>query len=349
MEIPTFFSNKLRILSFIAIIGVLISHSYFTENNAWTVNAFIQNLVGCQLARFCIPLFFFISGYLFFRETREGGFKKIFMKMHSRVHSLLVPYVLWNLLFFLSIIFLQLLPVLGSKINTDFLTILSTRSCPELFLFIFWEPAAFHLWFLQYLIIFIVLSPLFYLLFHNKRATIAVFFILYAATGIYEWGGNNMQGLLFFLLGGFISYIGINIERIQRRTAILISSAVYLAWCTINCLYPEFQYPFLDMLRLPLGAYSVWGLYDFITVNRPGLQNKILSWAPYTFFIYVFHEPWINIYKKSITLLLPSNETILLAAYFTAPLVMASVSIAIARILQRHAGKAYSILTGGRI
>ena len=67
------FSKKLKILSFISIIGVLVAHSYFVENNAWEINAFIQDWIGCQIVRFCIPLFFFISGYLFFRETKRRG------------------------------------------------------------------------------------------------------------------------------------------------------------------------------------------------------------------------------------------------------------------------------------
>ena len=100
------FSKKLKILSFISIIGVLVAHSYFVENNAWEINAFIQDWIGCQIVRFCIPLFFFISGYLFFRETKDGGgIQKILRKMRTRAHSLILPYLLWNLLFFLSIIF----------------------------------------------------------------------------------------------------------------------------------------------------------------------------------------------------------------------------------------------------
>lgn len=31
------FSKKLKILSFISIIGVLVAHSYFVENNAWEI------------------------------------------------------------------------------------------------------------------------------------------------------------------------------------------------------------------------------------------------------------------------------------------------------------------------
>lgn len=342
------FSKKLKILSFISIIGVLVAHSYFVENNAWEINAFIQDWIGCQIVRFCIPLFFFISGYLFFRETKDGGgIQKILRKMRTRSHSLILPYLLWNLLFFLSIIFLQLIPDIGSKINSDFLTLLQTKSIPELFLFIFWEPAAFHLWFLQYLILFVLFCPIFYVLFHSKWATVVIFLILCVTMGIYGWGGENMQGLLAFLMGGFISYNGINIERQQNKNAIFIPSGLYLIWCAVNCFYPEFQLPFLNMLRLTLGAYSVWTLYDLFSAKKNWL-DKIISWAPYTFFIYVFHEPWINIYKKAITLFLPPLKLLYLFGYFTTPLIILLASIVIARILQKNTGTAYSILTGGR-
>lgn len=122
-----------------------------------------------------------------------------------------------------------------------------------------------------------------------------------------------MQGLLAFLMGGFISYNGINIERQQNKNAIFIPSGLYLIWCAVNCFYPEFQLPFLNMLRLTLGAYSVWTLYDLFSAKKNWL-DKIISWAPYTFFIYVFHEPWINIYKRQLhSSFLPWNFFICLA------------------------------------
>ncbi|HBD70554.1 MAG TPA: hypothetical protein DC033_07120 [Akkermansia muciniphila] len=101
------------------------------------------------------------------------------------------------------------------------------------------------------------------------------------------------------------------------------------------------------MLRLTLGAYSVWTLYDLFSAKKNWL-DKIISWAPYTFFIYVFHEPWINIYKKAITLFLPPLKLLYLFGYFTTPLIILLASIVIARILQKNTGTAYSILTGGR-
>lgn len=70
------FSKKLKILSFISIIGVLVAHSYFVENNAWEINAFIQDWIGCQIVRFCIPLFFHLRIPVFPRDKRRGEYRK---------------------------------------------------------------------------------------------------------------------------------------------------------------------------------------------------------------------------------------------------------------------------------
>lgn len=67
------FSKKLKILSFISIIGVLVAHSYFVENNAWEINAFIQDWIGCQIVRFCIPLFFSSPDTCFSERQKTGG------------------------------------------------------------------------------------------------------------------------------------------------------------------------------------------------------------------------------------------------------------------------------------
>ena len=42
-----------------------------------------------------VPAFFFISGYLFFRNVEEFGGEAYRGKLHKRARSLLVPYIIW--------------------------------------------------------------------------------------------------------------------------------------------------------------------------------------------------------------------------------------------------------------
>lgn len=52
---------------------------------------------GC-FALVAVPVFFFISGYLFFNKIEEMNRNVYCRKMKMRIRSLLVPYILWNLI-----------------------------------------------------------------------------------------------------------------------------------------------------------------------------------------------------------------------------------------------------------
>ena len=54
------------------------------------------------LARIAVPVFFLLSGMLFFLNMRQlswGGYRA---KLKSRVHTLIIPYLLWNLVPFIA-------------------------------------------------------------------------------------------------------------------------------------------------------------------------------------------------------------------------------------------------------
>lgn len=72
----TFFSNKIKILSFLSIILVLYIHSGFHdyphEIMGMIFNHYLQNFISHTIGRCAVPLFFAISGYLFFLNTDDG-------------------------------------------------------------------------------------------------------------------------------------------------------------------------------------------------------------------------------------------------------------------------------------
>ena len=63
-------SNKIRILSFYSIFMVVVCHAYNLTNLAIErekdVVYYIEYLFALELSNIFIPMFFFISGYLFF-------------------------------------------------------------------------------------------------------------------------------------------------------------------------------------------------------------------------------------------------------------------------------------------
>ena len=47
-----------------------------------------------------VPVFFIISGYFFFYQTKVFGKETYFKKLKKRIRTLLIPYFLWNLVSF---------------------------------------------------------------------------------------------------------------------------------------------------------------------------------------------------------------------------------------------------------
>jgi len=98
-------SDKLRTISFFLILLVVMVHSTnlsvridanFTTINKG-VNSFFQNFISDGIAKIASPLFFAISGYLFFLNINEGKPAEFLEKYKKRFRTLVIPYLLWSI------------------------------------------------------------------------------------------------------------------------------------------------------------------------------------------------------------------------------------------------------------
>ena len=116
-----------------------------------------------QLFLLAVPAFFAISGYLFF--DWQGKFTKdvYAQKIRKRVKTLLVPYLLWNLIVWaVNTLGPLLLPSLAAGRGATLADYDISR-----FLMAFWDngggkPVCIQLWFLRDLIVTCLLSPIIY-------------------------------------------------------------------------------------------------------------------------------------------------------------------------------------------
>ena len=58
----------------------------------------IRILFSEGICRVAVPIFFLVSGYLFFVKLEEWNTNIWIDKLKKRVKTLLIPYVLWNLI-----------------------------------------------------------------------------------------------------------------------------------------------------------------------------------------------------------------------------------------------------------
>lgn len=161
-KMTSYLSDKMKVLSLIAITMVIYIHTYYTEGENYPMYQTFQRFIGgVGISGIANPLFYFISGYLFFMGMTKV--QECFPKMKKRFRTLLVPYLLANTIAFVMYAVLdgitRLSPSLYNVVNFHILDWFSLDVSTLLYN-VYWAPVAFQLWFVRDMIIFVTLSPL---------------------------------------------------------------------------------------------------------------------------------------------------------------------------------------------
>lgn len=199
-----FLSDKLRVLSLISILFVLYIHSGFHSNEIegmiWNYRC--QEFISGMLGRCAVPLFYVISGYLFFLKVSDG-MKSIYAKIQKRMRTLLVPYIIGCLFFVLFGVIIAITPGISRYVNGSVMPLFN-EPLHQIICSIFYDsgsgtPCAFQLWFLRDLILIVATSPIWYLLLKHLRW---IFVITSFGLTYIQLPFVPFFALFWFLLGG---------------------------------------------------------------------------------------------------------------------------------------------------
>ena len=338
------FRNKVTYYSFFTILGVVFIHAYNVE--VYRLNkgsAGIERFVYwfetyCRtLQNICVPFFFMLSGYLFFRTFK---WDKILYKYISRLHTVVIPYFLWCSLYYVYFICVTNAPYLVNAIGNiervefNFTTYFSWLWVDEYYVF----------WFLKELILMILLTPVIYILFQNFRKVKvggAVLFILF----LMEMGVFPVKFLplnFYYVVG---AYIGINHKEwplIRERKITLISMVlmisllIYIAFLMLNGKE-------ISSFLILVSCICLWNGFNFLNYD----------WEPYwwmkaSFFIYCLHDLFLEVFEKIFLILFGMNPVCALIDYVAMPFITVIVVISVAKILKGHCIPLWNLLTGNR-
>ena len=208
--------DHFNILNYESLKGLYHEYPIVLDNMGTFVVTLISEICGLCVVPFC----FLISGYLFFR-TFDGTIKSYSSKIKSRIRSLLYPFLIWNSI---GLCFIGVYSIYRGDViyNVSFFSILAQYWNVSLFpLFIFKDqqeyvqgPIYSHLWYLQYLLFLIILSPLFWIVLKKipKNALIvtALLWLIHPSVLHYSLVLSHMGlgGVFFFLLGGYFAMGG---------------------------------------------------------------------------------------------------------------------------------------------
>ena len=155
------FRNKIYWFTFLFSVLVIWVHSYnavlFLGNTKSAASLVrLERFFGDRIAQIAVPGFFMISSYLFFRGYRP---EILMRKWNSRIRSVLVPYIVWNSLYYFGYVIGSRLPYISDVIGKGKIPF----GLPETVDAILNYTYNYVFWYLYQLILLILLAPLIYL------------------------------------------------------------------------------------------------------------------------------------------------------------------------------------------
>lgn len=340
-------SDTIAFLRFPLIVAVVCIHTTFPQVDPADYPVFSGISYFCSqiAARIAVPLFFLISGYLFFRNVETFTPRCYAQKLGKRCRTLLVPYLLWNAAY--------LCYRLGMAQFRPDPWIEQSGPILDYILLPFWKmdgtsmPIDYPLWFIRKLMLLCLFAPIIHAAVKRLHLFVLVPLTVLWLCGCYsERLGFTMTALLFFSFGAHFAIRRFRFVDLMRR-GLKIAVPLYAAIAATELFFrPSINVP-LHNAGIIVGIVAVVGLAAH-GIERHGWRiPKVLSDS--TFFIFAYHALPLGVLITIVFKLLhPHSETALVAIYFTAPALIIAVGVLLYALLKKHLPAFAALITGGR-
>ena len=311
---------------------------------------FIQYFVTEGITRVAVPIFFIMSGYLFFYNIK-GTFIEFKNKYKTRIRTLVIPYIFWSLCGILIYSILQTIPESKPFFVNE---LIKDYSFSKLFQTIFINPLTFQFWFVRDLIVLTLVSPIIFKLVKTLKSIILVL-ILIAWLLNFNFIFFYDESYLFFILGAYIGLLKRNLLHIQiseKSNIILVCIWLLIVFYHTYLLYINYKNDTLLILiqksSILIGIISLWNLYESRMINNFITSEKYNRLFSFSFFVFAFHEPLLLIIKKFTFYFLGKSDFMSLNIFILAPLITISLGLTLGYYLKIYFPKLYNFIVGGR-
>lgn len=353
-------SRTITFLRFPLIVAVVFIHTDLTDvmingvllvdEGQFPIHDLFRHVITNELARIAVPLFFFISGFLFFYHT-DFSMKVYGRKLKKRVGTLLVPYLFWNvvvfLLYFLTQLFFSSMTSGRNKLIADY-------DWPD-WLNLFWNyrngmPVCYQFWFIRDLMFVILFAPVLYCIIKRCKAfAVVALGVLWLSDLWFHVPGVSITAFFFFSFGAWFSInrrnFAVDFRPLRRGSTVfylMLMGAGTLLWY-----YKITDCSWVHKIGIIAGLVAVvsWTAYS---VERHSPRITVFL-AGSAFWIYAYHGmPVAFLTKYWVRLCQPASELSMLAGYFLIPFVIAGTGIVLYAVLRRWFPVFTGWVTGGR-
>lgn len=340
MKVQKNFVDLINVLRLPLTLGVVLIHSSVKYDALITpFFAKIHHLFSELLVAPCVPLFFFISGFLFFFKVKSFDLYIYGGKLKRRVKSLLIPYLFWNfvVLGYYLLGHLCLPNVISSNNNNvlQYSVIDFIRS--------FWDypggfPICFQFWYIRDLMKLCLLSPIVFLVirFIPKWAFpfLLFFFILFCKRGL-------LGPIIMFTMGGWFAFQNIDVQSLLKKLKFYL--VICFSFSIVFLLFFENEYIHRIMVLSGMSVYILF--FDSLKCGKAQLANFGKS----SFFIYGFHGfPIVVLTTTVFPRLFSISEMTCLIQYILAPSIVLCLSLILYKGMKKFSPKLFVLINGGR-
>jgi hypothetical protein len=311
----------------------------------------LRDICSQGIARSSVLISLLMAGYLLAMGL-DGSLGNYADKLRSKLRTLLLPFLFWNLLVLGLYALAQALPATAAFMSGRHAPI-ADYSLGDLFsavLGIGREPIAYPLWFIRDLMLLVVLAPL--LLRALKVVPGPVLLLLFALwlTDLWPLYMPSSRATLFFCLGlhlGANCKTGAGLFSLDPYLAPMAAAYAALVLASAMPVSAPWQ-PYLHELTIALGVPVILCASKLV-LKSPALQRHLLRWSVASFFVFAAHEPLLTVVLKlTYSALPPVNAAWATLLYFLLPGLLICFLVQLHRALALVLPNFTAWITGGR-
>lgn len=340
-----YFENKITIVSFVLSIFVIYIHAnclkdYGLQDNTSSISYWIVKIITSGIGGVAVPIFFIISGYLYFRniDLSTNINLEIRRKQKSRIKSILIPYLIWNLFGTLFYMFIPRIPLVDSIMNGTYVDM----SFGNILRGILVHEYYFPLWYLKDLIILICLARVIANILKSKTisnivVSILGIFVIFEIKFMYL----NISSIYFYFIGCYFAiYMREFFEKKKCKNTILRAAIIFFILAFIRI---ALDIEILVKLSYIISPIVAWILMDLIVE-----YIKINWFIKQSFFIYCSHIIIVTTINKILLKMGNGREIWVTVTFLSTPIITLLIIYLIARFMNIYLKDLYKVICGSR-
>lgn len=295
-----------------------------------------------SLMQGAVPVFFVLSGYFFFRGVGRFDRAAYGRKLARRSRTLLVPYLLWNLLPVMMVVGGNVFSIIVRGKSTDDLTAFLSGLYQDGLWHIWWDkvsgtmPFDSPLWYVRDLMTVCILSPLVYLGWRWLRWGLATALAALWVSGLWTGvTGLSLAALLFFSLGASLALSGRWLTDLPKAAQVALLAATPVLFVLSNMVHEPWLGSLFTLLLCP---------FFLLAFSKLIGGGKMAQLSDSVFFTLALHNACVLVFVGKLLERLPLGDL----SYWIAPPLTLAVCIVLYYLLHRFMPRLMRVLCGGR-